>query len=183
MPSRPLQRVYVGDMSRIPEGKLKYSAMCNEDGCLLDDGVVAKLGENDYYFTTSTNRTGGTGGVVPVPHPGGRLGFSPGEPLGRLLGHQPGGPQVARGASKDHRRRSLQRSLPVHGLPAGDAERNRSGPTSQGGIRRRTLLRNSPSFLLHPVGLGLAHGGGGPNSAFAPSAWKRRACCGWKRDT
>ncbi|MCE5242778.1 MAG: 2Fe-2S iron-sulfur cluster-binding protein [Desulfobacteraceae bacterium] len=57
---KALQRVYVGDMSRIPEGKLKYSAMCNEDGCLLDDGVVARLGDNDYYFTTSTNRTGGT---------------------------------------------------------------------------------------------------------------------------
>jgi sarcosine oxidase subunit alpha len=51
-----LQRVYVGDMSRIPEGKVKYSAMCNEDGCLMDDGVITKLGHNDYYFTSSSNR-------------------------------------------------------------------------------------------------------------------------------
>jgi len=55
-----LQRVYVGDMSKMTAGKVKYSAMCNEDGCLLDDGVVVKMGEEDYYFTASTGRTGGT---------------------------------------------------------------------------------------------------------------------------
>jgi sarcosine oxidase subunit alpha len=55
-----LQRVYVGDMSRLTAGKVKYSAMCNEDGCLMDDGVVVKRGENDYYFTSSTNRADST---------------------------------------------------------------------------------------------------------------------------
>ncbi len=53
---KALQRVYVGDMSKIPEGKIKYSAMCNEDGCLMDDGVVTKRHNNDYYFTSSSNR-------------------------------------------------------------------------------------------------------------------------------
>ncbi len=57
---KALQRVYVGDMARIPEGRIKYSAMCNEDGCLIDDGVVVKRGENDYYFTTSTGRADST---------------------------------------------------------------------------------------------------------------------------
>ena len=57
---KALQRVYVGDMSRIPPGKVKYSAMCNDDGCLADDGVVVKHGEDDYYFTTSTSRAGNT---------------------------------------------------------------------------------------------------------------------------
>ena len=55
-----LDRVYVGDMSKTPSGKVKYSAMVNEDGCLLDDGVVTKIAENDYYFTTSTGRAGQT---------------------------------------------------------------------------------------------------------------------------
>ncbi|MBW2410947.1 MAG: glycine cleavage T protein (aminomethyl transferase), partial [Deltaproteobacteria bacterium] len=55
-----LQRVYVSDMSHIPDGKIKYSAMCNEDACIIDDGVVVKRGENDYYFTTSTARAGAT---------------------------------------------------------------------------------------------------------------------------
>jgi sarcosine oxidase subunit alpha len=55
-----LQRVYVSDMSNIQNGKIKYSAMCNEDACIIDDGVVVKRGENDYYFTTSTARAGAT---------------------------------------------------------------------------------------------------------------------------
>jgi len=57
---KALQRVYVGNMSKTPQGKIKYSAMCNEDGCIIDDGVVAQKGENDYYFTTSTARAGTT---------------------------------------------------------------------------------------------------------------------------
>ncbi len=57
---KALQRVYVSDMSKISDGKIKYSAMCNEDACLIDDGVVIKRGKNDYYFTTSTARAGAT---------------------------------------------------------------------------------------------------------------------------
>jgi len=55
-----LQRVYVGDMSKIAAGKIKYSAMCNDDGCIVDDGVIVKRAENEYYFTTSTGRAGST---------------------------------------------------------------------------------------------------------------------------
>ena len=57
---KALQRVYVSDMSKVKEGRIKYSAMCNDDGCVIDDGVVVKLAENDYYFTTSTGRAGQT---------------------------------------------------------------------------------------------------------------------------
>ncbi len=53
---KALQRVYVGDMAAVSSKKVKYSAMCNEDGCLMDDGVVIKRAENDYYFTTSSAR-------------------------------------------------------------------------------------------------------------------------------
>ncbi|MCL6639154.1 MAG: (2Fe-2S)-binding protein [Firmicutes bacterium] len=57
---KALQRVYVSNMARVTEGRVKYSAMCNDDGCVIDDGVVVKLAENDYYFTTSTARAGET---------------------------------------------------------------------------------------------------------------------------
>ena len=57
---KALQRVYVSDMRKVKEGRIKYSAMCNDDGCVIDDGVVVKLAENDYYFTTSTGRAGQT---------------------------------------------------------------------------------------------------------------------------
>lgn len=57
---KALQRVYVSDMRKVKEGRIKYSAMCNDDGCVIDDGVVVKLGDNDYYFTTSSARAGQT---------------------------------------------------------------------------------------------------------------------------
>ncbi|MGM0540719.1 MAG: aminomethyltransferase family protein, partial [Thermodesulfobacteriota bacterium] len=57
---KALQRVYVGDMSRIQPGRIKYSAMCNHDGCVIDDGVVWQVGENEYMLTTSSGRAGAT---------------------------------------------------------------------------------------------------------------------------
>ena len=57
---RALQRVYVSDMQKVVAGRIKYSAMCNDDGCVIDDGVVTRLGDDDYYFTTSTGRAGET---------------------------------------------------------------------------------------------------------------------------
>jgi sarcosine oxidase subunit alpha len=55
-----LQRVYISNMNRVKHGKLKYSAMLNHDGMIVDDGLVTKVGKNDYYFTVSTGRAGGT---------------------------------------------------------------------------------------------------------------------------
>ncbi|MDO9109132.1 MAG: glycine cleavage T protein (aminomethyl transferase), partial [Desulfatirhabdiaceae bacterium] len=57
---RALQRVYVSDIGKVREGRVKYTAMCNDDGCILDDGVIVKIRENDYYITTSTARAGQT---------------------------------------------------------------------------------------------------------------------------
>ncbi len=55
-----LQRVYISDMTRARPGKCKYSAMCNDMGQLVDDGVVVKEGANEYYLTTSSTRAGAT---------------------------------------------------------------------------------------------------------------------------
>jgi sarcosine oxidase subunit alpha len=55
---RALQRVYVSNMARIREGRCKYSAMCNETGNIVDDGVVIKVADDNYYFTTTSNRAG-----------------------------------------------------------------------------------------------------------------------------
>jgi sarcosine oxidase subunit alpha len=57
---KALDRVYVGDMGRVQEGRVIYSAMCNQDGCLMDDGVITRRGENDFYLTTSTGRAPAT---------------------------------------------------------------------------------------------------------------------------
>jgi sarcosine oxidase subunit alpha len=57
---KALQRVYVSDMRKVVPGRMRYTAMCNEDGCVIDDGVVTMLAENDYFLTTSTVRAGVT---------------------------------------------------------------------------------------------------------------------------
>ena len=55
-----LQRVYISDMRKARSARCKYSAMCNDMGQLIDDGVVVQEGEDDYYFTTSSGRAGAT---------------------------------------------------------------------------------------------------------------------------
>lgn len=55
-----LERIYVSDMTNLRPGRVKYTAMCNDDGCLIDDGVVVKRADNEYYVTTSTGRAGAT---------------------------------------------------------------------------------------------------------------------------
>ena len=57
---KALQRLYISDMRNIKKGRIKYAAMCNEDGCVIDDGVVVIRDENDYYLTTSSGRAGST---------------------------------------------------------------------------------------------------------------------------
>ncbi len=57
---RALQRVYVSDMTRARPGRCTYSAMCNDTGNIIDDGVVVRTGEDEFYFTTSSNRAGTT---------------------------------------------------------------------------------------------------------------------------
>jgi len=57
---RALQRVYISDMTKMKPGRCKYSAMCNDMGNIVDDGVVAPVGEDDFYFTTSSARAGAT---------------------------------------------------------------------------------------------------------------------------
>ena len=57
---RALQRVYISDMSRTRPGRCTYSAMCNDTGNIVDDGVVVRTGEDQFYLTTSSNRAGST---------------------------------------------------------------------------------------------------------------------------
>jgi sarcosine oxidase subunit alpha len=53
-----LQRVYISNMEKTPLGRCKYSAMCNDTGNVVDDGVISKIDDGNYYFTTTSNRAG-----------------------------------------------------------------------------------------------------------------------------
>jgi sarcosine oxidase, subunit alpha len=51
---RFLDMLYTGVMSTLPVGKCRYGLMCNEQGFLSDDGVVARLSEDSWLCHTTS---------------------------------------------------------------------------------------------------------------------------------
>lgn len=49
-----LDRIYMNGLKTLTVGKCRYGGMLREDGMLMDDGTVARLGENHYFITTTT---------------------------------------------------------------------------------------------------------------------------------
>ncbi|WP_374409953.1 sarcosine oxidase subunit alpha family protein [Novosphingobium colocasiae] len=49
-----LDRLYINTMSTLPIGKARYGVMLREDGFVMDDGTVTRLGEEHFYVTTTT---------------------------------------------------------------------------------------------------------------------------------
>jgi len=49
-----LDRVYAGSFSDLPVGRTRYGLLLDESGIVRDDGVVARLGPQHFYFTTTT---------------------------------------------------------------------------------------------------------------------------------
>jgi sarcosine oxidase subunit alpha len=49
-----LDLMYVGTMSTLAVGQARYGVLLNERGTLVDDGIVARLGEQHYWVNTST---------------------------------------------------------------------------------------------------------------------------------
>ena len=56
-----LERVYTHNVGRMKVGRCAYGIMLGEDGMLMDDGVMARLGEHRFYLTTTT---GGAANVL-----------------------------------------------------------------------------------------------------------------------
>ncbi|MGF1552845.1 MAG: sarcosine oxidase subunit alpha family protein [Paracoccaceae bacterium] len=52
--ARFLDRVYTNTMSTLKVGRCRYGLMCNENGFLFDDGVVARLSEDRFLCHTTT---------------------------------------------------------------------------------------------------------------------------------
>jgi sarcosine oxidase subunit alpha len=50
-----LDRVYAGSYSGMRVGTTRYGLLLDEGGIVRDDGVVARLGEQHFYFTTTTS--------------------------------------------------------------------------------------------------------------------------------
>lgn len=53
-----LDRVYVNGFKTLAIGRLRYGVMLREDGFVMDDGATARLGETDYFLSTTTVNAG-----------------------------------------------------------------------------------------------------------------------------
>ncbi len=49
-----LERVYTGRYTNMKIGTSRYALMLDEAGVIIDDGVIARLGTEHFYFTTTT---------------------------------------------------------------------------------------------------------------------------------
>ncbi len=49
-----LNRVYVNGYAKLAVGKARYGFMLREDGMVLDDGTTSRIGEFEYFMTTTT---------------------------------------------------------------------------------------------------------------------------------
>ncbi len=50
-----LNRVYTARIDLLKLGGTRYAIMCDESGVLTDEGVIARLADDIYYFTTTTS--------------------------------------------------------------------------------------------------------------------------------
>ena len=50
-----LDRVYTGKFSSLAVGMTRYGLMLDESGVIVDDGVIARLADDVFYFTTTTS--------------------------------------------------------------------------------------------------------------------------------
>lgn len=49
-----LERLYTHRIAKMKVGRCAYGVLLGEDGMLMDDGVMARLGEQHFYLTTTT---------------------------------------------------------------------------------------------------------------------------------
>jgi len=50
-----LDRAYTGRFSTMKPGATRYGLMLDESGVIVDDGVIARLSDQHFYFTTTTS--------------------------------------------------------------------------------------------------------------------------------
>jgi sarcosine oxidase subunit alpha len=52
--ARFLDLMYVGTLSTLAVGQARYGLLLNENGTVVDDGIVARLGDNHYWVNTTS---------------------------------------------------------------------------------------------------------------------------------
>ncbi|MCP5096368.1 MAG: FAD-dependent oxidoreductase [Chloroflexi bacterium] len=50
-----LDKLYINRFSNLRVGRVRYGAMVNAEGIVMDDGVTARVGEQEWYMTTTSS--------------------------------------------------------------------------------------------------------------------------------
>jgi sarcosine oxidase subunit alpha len=50
-----LERMYTGRFAKQPTGKIRYGVACDETGVIIEDGVIVRLAEDQFYLTTTSS--------------------------------------------------------------------------------------------------------------------------------
>ena len=184
-----LHRVYINRIRNLRVGRCRYAFMLREDGFVLDDGTVTRVGEDEYYVTTGT----GHAGVVMShleryaqtvwPDLDVHLTFGH-RPVGRRGGGRTALARPARGGLR--RRGRLQRGPAVHELHGSDAGRRAGAHHSHDLLRRAGLRGALPGRLRRARLGGAARGrralrGGGLRHRGARGAAHRKGARGPER--
>ncbi|MDQ2741715.1 MAG: 2Fe-2S iron-sulfur cluster-binding protein [Chloroflexota bacterium] len=53
-----LERIYTNKWADLPVGRVRYGMMVDESGIIMDDGTVARLGEDRFFVTTTSSGVG-----------------------------------------------------------------------------------------------------------------------------
>ncbi len=56
--ARFLDHFYINDVQTIEPGRIRYGLMLNENGVIIDDGTIARLGPSQYVVTTTSGGAG-----------------------------------------------------------------------------------------------------------------------------
>ena len=177
-----LGRIYCGAFMKLKVGGSRYSLMVDESGVVIDDGVICRLAEDRFYFTTTTTGSDAvyrTTAVVARPMGHGRGGDQLHQPLWR---HESRRPPQPRGPAAPDRHLVGERGL----SPTWPCASSRS-PAFRRGSNGWALWASSDTrstrWPTAPCTCGRASWRPAPGTASGRSASRRNGCSGWRRAT
>ena len=50
-----LERIYANQWRQLGRGRVRYGVMCNDEGAVIDDGVTARVGDTEWYMSTTSS--------------------------------------------------------------------------------------------------------------------------------
>ena len=178
-----LERLYPSRFADLAIGRIRYGVMLNDEGVIVDDGTVARLGDDEFFVTVTTGNTAALERWITWWNADWGLDVRVLNLTGRVRG---GEPRRAR-ASRD-----VMRSLTDADV-SGEAVPYLSATTMDVAGVPALVLRigfvGELGYEIHvPVDvrgarLGRGDGGRRADTASGRSAWRRSGSSGWRSST